>query len=567
MIANHNDHFLLYYWLIVALVVALGMSSPSFAFSPCLHNSYHHQYQQASNVNKNGGGIFSFTTRQSSLSSLSASSSSSTSSSSDLNIAIVGAGPSGALLANLLLKKKSGDDDNTNNNNIKVTLLESRSDPRKLLDKESNDIGRAYALGIGIRGRTSIRQVDEQLWNAVKAQGYESERFQLHIGPFVIPLRSEKDSTDSLSQTKTNGDNQRQQQIEPSLLMFQSDLCGAMIDELENRYIPQGSNNNNRDLQMLFETRVDNIECKDMYITTNSDDKNSRKLGPFDLIVGCDGVNSAVRTTMGDVYPAFETTTTRLPGEFKVVQLDSVPPNIDPTSVSLIFPKSGSCTAFVEPTSNDGNCCILFAGGGSSPSPIISETQNKTAVIESLEQAFPQWEHYHDVIATQLMARTNPGSASSVQCNTYHYANKLVLVGDAAHATGGVSGQGVNSALVDAAVLAQCISQHRDSIDEALLAYSKKQVPEGKALYDLSFGPKPTGFKALKYGFQTLKDTLFRGKFGIGKQPLQTVLTTNLISFASLRREKDKYYDEPFPTRHDFDTKLNSLHKLTTEDR
>jgi kynurenine 3-monooxygenase len=57
--------------------------------------------------------------------------------------------------------------------NIKVTLLEGRSDPRS---KETEQ--RAYALGLGIRGRTAIRKVDEAMWQAVKEHGYESERFQ-----------------------------------------------------------------------------------------------------------------------------------------------------------------------------------------------------------------------------------------------------------------------------------------------------------------------------------------------------------------------------------------------------
>ena len=98
-----------------------------------------------------------------------------------LNVAIVGVGPSGLLLAHLLLQRQK---------NVNVHLFERRSDPR--LEKTEQ---RAYALGLGIRGRTAIREVDEDLWKAVKKCGYESERFQLHLGGLVIPLRSEKDSS------------------------------------------------------------------------------------------------------------------------------------------------------------------------------------------------------------------------------------------------------------------------------------------------------------------------------------------------------------------------------------
>jgi hypothetical protein len=62
--------------------------------------------------------------------------------------------------------------------NIKVTLLEGQSDP---CSKETKQ--HVYALGLGIQGRrTAICKVDEAIWQAVNEHGYESERFQLHIG-------------------------------------------------------------------------------------------------------------------------------------------------------------------------------------------------------------------------------------------------------------------------------------------------------------------------------------------------------------------------------------------------
>jgi kynurenine 3-monooxygenase len=434
-----------------------------------------------------------------------------------LDIAVVGAGPSGLLLSHLLLQQE----------NTKVTLLDGRSDPRR---KETEQ--RAYALGLGIRGRAAIRHVDEDLWQAVKQRGFESERFQLHIGSLVIPLRSEKDGGGGL---------------EPSLLTFQSELCAALTDELESRHRSSGR------LQLYFDTKVDDCDLDAMKLNTDNGGKNMN-MGRFDLIVGCDGVNSAVRSAMGRAFPAFETTQERLPGEFKVVRLSSVPPKVDPTAVSLIIPGG----AFVEPTGN-GGCCILF--NGKEDSPLLSETKNATAVVEALQGAFPQWEGFHETIAEQLMAQKVTGSASSVVCNTYHYSDKVALAGDAAHATGGVSGQGVNSALQDSFVLAECIQQNRNNLGEALLMYSQRQVPEGKALYDLSFGPKPKGLMGIRWALRNARDTLFRGKFGIGESPLQTRLTTVLTPFAEIRRERDAFYDAPFPEESEFREILTSLHR------
>jgi kynurenine 3-monooxygenase len=440
----------------------------------------------------------------------------------ELNVAVVGAGPAGLLLSHLLLQKE----------NVKVSVLESRSDPRRLEKEE-----RAYALGLGMRGRTAIRQVDEDLWQKVKKQGFESERFQLHVGGLVIPLRSEKDSQRS------------EERLEPSLLLFQSSLCAALTEELDRRHA------SSKNLKLLFDQKVETCDLQSMRITAKDDDGKLTPMGPFDLIIGCDGVNSIVRKAMQESFPAFETKKDRLPGEFKVVRLESAPPKVDPTSVSLVFPKKGATTAFVEPTGKDA--CILFAGRGAGP--LLAETSNKTAVMEALQEGFPQWEDSHETIAKQLMAQKAPGVASSVTCNTYHYQGKAVLAGDSAHATGGVSGQGVNSALMDSVVLAECILNKRENLEEALLEYSKRQVPEGKALYDLSFGPKPTGLKGLQWKFMSARDTLFRGRFGIGRPPLQTRLTTTLISFSEIRRDCDRFYDESFPTEGAFNERLSKL--------
>ena len=125
----------------------------------------------------------------------------------------------------------------------------------------------------------------------------------------------------------------------------------------------------------------------------------------------------------------------------------------------------------------------------------------------------------------------------------------------------------MNSALMDAAVLAECIKQNPSSFEEALLSYSKQQVPEGKALYDLSFGPKPKKITTrIKYIYQTIRNTLFRGKIlGIGQPPLQTRLTTDLVPFAEIRQEQDEFYETPFLTQQEFNILLDDLHKIGME--
>lgn len=440
-----------------------------------------------------------------------------------LKVAVVGGGPSGLLLAHKLLA-----------NGASVDIYEGRRDPRL-----SNDLeGRAYALGLGMRGRTAIRSVDDALWEAVKARGYESERFTLYIRGFPIRLRDKV----------VDGS------LEPSVLMYQSDLCAALLDDLVKRDV-EGK------LSVKFEQRIESCDLEGKFLNL----ANNIRSDPFDVIIGCDGVNSVVRSSIAAASTAFEVEKTILPGEFKACRLATTPEKLDPTSVALVIPNAGSTTCFVEPTA-DGSC-LLFAGRGGNDDPIMNPSANLTATAEALKESFPILEGTDfDELARQL-ANQPAGSASSVRCNVYHYGHAAVLCGDAAHATGGVSGQGVNSALFDAVVLAEVLEKSFDplnkdaSLQKAFLKYSQRQVPEGKALYDLSFGPNPQGLLKLKFLSRTALDTLFQGRFGIGQAPLQTMLTTSTIPFSEVRRERDEFYDEPFPDQATFDDMLAKIYK------
>ena len=340
-----------------------------------------------------------------------------------------------------------------------------------------------------------------------------------------------------------------------------------------------------------------NLDTMMIQTTTNdaSDGDIIEDFGPFDLIVGCDGVNSRVRDSIDKSFEEFATTFERIPGLLKVVRLDysvgkttdeDTQAPYDPKAVNLLIPSG----AFIIPNGDDGRCCILFSGRGGNEEMVedqekirglplyLTETQNATAVEEALRERFPRWkEEAFSDIARQLMAQDLRGNtAAKVTCNTYHYQNKAVLVGDAAHSTGGVSGQGLNSALIDVSVLHECLQQQRQDqsfdLEASLLNYSMRQVPEGKALYELFFGPNPQGLKKkVLWGMKLIRDSLFQGKLGIGEETLQTRLSSELTPFSKIRRDRDFFYESidmrdgvdngSFPTEETFRNELTGLHK------
>ena len=484
----------------------------------------------------------------------------------DCRIAVVGAGPSGLLLAHELLLHGASH----------VSLYEQRTLPVAKNDESSTTAssitdsggGRAYALGLGTRGRTALQSIPG-LWDAVTKVGLLSERFDLHINKLRICLRKESNAKDKDSL------------IQPSLLLFQSDLCKVLFRELQNRYQEDR-------LNVSFGTSVVNVQVDDMRLVTapTSSKTKTTVTEPFDLIVGCDGVNSVVRQHM----PKLKTREEILPGEFKVARVSQMPPQLHPSAVALLIPsgqktesekeseESGqslsatSTTAFVEPTRN-GTACVLFTSRNATADRLLS-SQNETELADLIVTRFPKLQGIEHEAAKSLAATTRTSTASSVECETFH-SDRIVLVGDAAHSTGGVSGQGVNSALQDSVVLSNALCQElyncqdardpikrKDAIRQALLHYSQQQVPEARALYDLSFGPNSKSFrKKFKNAVKLALDTIFKGKFGIGDSPLQTKLTTSLTPFSEIRRERDALYDEPFPPAEYWDDSILQLHQ------
>jgi kynurenine 3-monooxygenase len=375
--------------------------------------------------------------------------------------------------------------------------------------------------------------------------------------------------------------------VEPSVLIYQTDLCGALLEELDRR------NNDTPSftaVDIRFDANVTHVNLTSSQITI--DDRIHDTV--YDLVIGCDGANSIVRNALQTYSPPFRATQRKLPGYFKVARVPVMPPKMDPRSVGLVLPRSmkAGVTAFVEPTVGGGGC-ILFAGrlaGSSSSNDDEKEIDLGTALFGNdpcvdvarveamiLDQ-FPLLEGTPGLnAAVQTLLSQRNGIADSVKCNIYHSRSDItptVICGDAAHATGGVSGQGCNSALIDAMILSDCLEKYfpenvsdnvikREMLHQCLKSYSEKQVPEGWALYDLSFGNDGKTlpiFRNLASMLSNAVDSLFQGRWGIGKKPLQTLLASSSTSFSSIRRDREKYFVDDFPSDESFREMLHEVY-------
>jgi len=134
----------------------------------------------------------------------------------------------------------------------------------------------------------------------------------------------------------------------------------------------------------------------------------------------------------------------------------------------------------------------------------------------------------------------------------------VIIMGDAAHSTGGRLGQGdacrkgigatgpqnlcaffaigANSAFSDAAAFDQAVSQCDGNLRKAAELYSERQTKEGRALLDLLLLPPPGLLNGFMYGLEQLGRGVLSSLALPVDPPLQTLLSQTLVPFSEIRR-------------------------------
>jgi kynurenine 3-monooxygenase len=83
--------------------------------------------------------------------------------------------------------------------------------------------------------------------------------------------------------------------------------------------------------------------------------------------------------------------------------------------------------------------------------------------------------------------QSNPtGDLASVYCKPWHFVDKALLIGDAAHAVVPFFGQGMNASFQDCSALAILMDQIEDEWTAIFNAFSSTQVENGHAIADMA---------------------------------------------------------------------------------
>ncbi|EPS43933.1 hypothetical protein H072_2125 [Dactylellina haptotyla CBS 200.50] len=360
-------------------------------------------------------------------------------------VVIIGAGPVGALAA--LYFAKGG---------WQVTLYELRGDLRNPENRSLN-FTKSINLAISERGINGLRSVDPELTESILEEAIPMHGRMIH------------DNTGKQSSQKYDVHNRFIRSID------RGKLNERLLDELEKlTNVELKFNHGLKKLSLekgeaIFDRKLSNGAFESVRVEA-------------DLFVGADGAHSQTRQHMmkyvrlnysqeyiDSLWCEFQMPPHPLTGDFQ----------LDPNHLH-IWPRQ-TFMFIALPNQDKSFTCTLFM-----PENMFKDIVGPETLLEFFNKEFPDVVSLigeEKLIADYLKNQKLP--LISVKCNPYHYRNKCVIIGDAAHAMVPFYGQGMNCGFEDVRTLWDHISTTL-TISEALESYTAERHPDCVVINDLA---------------------------------------------------------------------------------
>lgn len=353
-------------------------------------------------------------------------------------VVIIGAGPTGLLLAHYLLRRE----------NYHVEIYERRHDPRQT----EFEAERTFPINLQERGRKALREI-EGLEEAVCQEGV-----------WIT-------GTTSYSQKS-----RRIPRKQPLICLDRNQLVKIILQHL-------GKTDYGSRLKLNFNAKL--IALDDTQNTANIELENGEILPVnYDRIVAADGARSRVRQYLAE-KKGLESEESYVPDAYKSVffQQPSNPDlQLDRDTIHAQTLKDRTRMLLVPQPQEQLNGVIVFDANNNP----FENFSSQTDVLDFMKTNFPFFSPCMPEKEAEALLERRVARVLTVRCDRFHEGGKILMLGDAAHAVSPSIGQGCNAGLEDVLIFDQLLDHYQDNWEQALPAFSEKRVPDAHALKELS---------------------------------------------------------------------------------
>ena len=434
--------------------------------------------------------------------------------------AVVGAGPAGVCTAIMLARRGWSS----------ITVYDELTPPPSADDPMWGAGERSYQLGINGRGQRALRSLgcmERVSRYAASANGRLS--FDAATGA-PVEQRLKPPGTPGAEKTYVTRVLQRDR------------LQACLLEEAAASYAGQ--------IRVVHGTACEGLDLsgeRPALLMRESGEAARRE--PVDLVVGADGVRSAVRSAL-EAAPGSRTRTVRFADlnerRFKTVPLH--PSLVDGTSSDLNWGyrnKTLELGMDALPTMEGEMVAVLLTKPGTDGYRRIDALDDAESSREFFAECMPPLLPYLREAELERFAQRPIARLPSFQLVEGDVHRSLpsggvVLLGDAIKAVKPYFGQGANSALEDVTVLDSCLAESDDRPDAACAAFTRRRAGDARALVRISRGfDRPGRIGTLRFILPLLID-LQLNKFmpWLFSPPMLRALQDERYAFAAILRRK-----------------------------
>ncbi|MBD2778072.1 FAD-dependent oxidoreductase [Iningainema tapete] len=373
-------------------------------------------------------------------------------------VVIVGAGPSGVLLAHYLLRRDS---------QYQIDIYERRGDPRVVPFSKS----RSYPVALGERGMNALRKI-EGVEEAVKALSVEMTGTVFH---------------------QKNGKKRFTSRKKPLITLDRTNLVIALL-KLTEKYDSERLN-----IHFNYQCTQVDFTAQTVKIKNLAGQTPAELTVNYDLLIGADGARSVVREHfLSTKLFEFEQKYDR--NHRKSIFLPRPDENSDihlkQNSIHSWRLEDGTGILMLHQPDGTMNGAIRFPRQQN----MILSLSTKEEVLKFFQENFPEIGKLMPESEAEAFLARPLSTVLTIRCNRYHYGNSVLLIGDAAHSVSPAIGQGCNAALEDVFIFDNLLNEYSDNLAKALEEFTIRRLPDALALVELGENVIPSS-KGLIFEF------------------------------------------------------------------